>query len=196
MRATFLGMVILITGVFGCGASSLAKIGYKTMRGVDADVIALEPIPAGALDAYHTIQVGHVTTDVPQICRAPLLDEVKTQFKAVFDEQLSEAFPGRPRSLTVDVSCRYYRKKSPIGSEGRLDVLVYLRDTMTTAPIGRFFIEGITESPLHTGMDDMAEGVAKEVADYLEERKAPEEGALEPIPEPSTQPAGAVTTRP
>jgi len=192
MRVSILALFALAAGTAGCSPFSVAKIGYKTIRGVKADVIPLAPIPAGALAPYEAIQVGKVTTDVPEICPPPLLAEVETKLAEAFAERLSKLFPGGTRSLAVDVVCRYYKRKSRIGKEGRLDLLVHLRDAETSRPIGRFFVEGLSESALHTGMDDMAEGVAKEVAKYLKKLKAQdEEQGLEAPPEPSTQPADA-----
>ena len=98
----------------GCGATSVAKMGYKTVVGVDADTIPLETIPVGALAPYGTVQVGQVTTDVGPICPASLLAEVRNQMRDVFSDRLTVTFSGAGRSLTVDVVCRYYKNAKPL----------------------------------------------------------------------------------
>ena len=168
MRIMTAALVLLpVFCLAGCGVTSVAKMGYKTVRGVDADAIPLETIPAGALAPYGTVQVGQVTTDVGPICPASLLTEVRNQMRDVFAERLTVTFPGAGRSLTIDVVCRYYKKKRRIGNEGRLDALVHLKDAETGRQVGRFYVEAISESPLHTGEDDMAEELAKEIAKHL-----------------------------
>jgi len=165
-------------------------MGYQTIRGVSADTVPLGVIPHAALEAYDSVEVGDVTTDVPEICPPILLTEVESKLVEAFAERLAEVFPGGGKSLVVDAVCRYYKKKSRIGSEGRLDLLVTLRDSATSQSVGRFFVEGISESPLHTGMDDMAKGTAKEVAKHLKKLKEPddEEKEADAADEPSGQP--------
>jgi len=159
-------MVCLATG-----CSTVAKMGLKTMQGVKTHAIEIDAIPVTTLDPYQTLTVGSVTTDVGPICPVSLVSEVNSQLIEACNERLEDVFSGGDKSMTIDVVCRFYKKKSLIGKEGRLDLLVTMLDTSTRQQIGRFYVEGITESPLHTGEDSMAKGLAKGVAKHLKKLK-------------------------
>ena len=66
---------------------------------------------------------------------------------------------------------RFFKKKSLIGKEGRLDLLAILVDGESQQEVGRLYVEGLSESPVHTGMDDMAAGVCKKLGKYLDDKK-------------------------
>ena len=172
MRSVLLALVVSLMALnVGCGVGTVASTGVKIIQGVQADAIPLGTLSSVTLEGYKTVKAGQVTTDVERICPSNVVAEVRMQMREAFADQLSEAFPGGGKTLTINVVCRFFKKKSLIGKEGRLDLLVTLVDAQQNKELGRFYIEGISESPVHTGVDDMAKGTNKELAKFLEKLK-------------------------
>ena len=162
--------VSLLTLNVGC-IGAVAGAGVKIVQGVQADAIPLGKVASLTLDGYETIKAGEVTTDVERICPSNVLAEVRMKMREAFADELADLFPGGGKTLTVNAVCRFFKQKSLIGNEGRLDLLVMLVDAASNAELGRFYVEGISESPVHTGVDDMAEGTTKELAKFLKKLK-------------------------
>jgi len=172
MRSILLALLVSLLALnVGCGVGTAVSTGVKIIQGVQAHAIPLGTVSSSALDGYETIKAGQVTTDVERICPSNVVAEVRMQMRAAFADELSETFPGGGKTLTVNVACRFFKKKSLIGKEGRLDLLVTLVDAERNAELGRFYIEGISESPVHTGVDDMAEGTTRELSKFLKKLK-------------------------
>ena len=163
------GLGLIFMMVTGC--SKVASTGIEIARGVQADVLPIRDISPGTIARYNSVKVGDVTTDVGRICPPRVQTQVRAQMQIVFAEKLKEQFTGGGSTLMVNAVCRFFKKKGRIGGEGRLDLLVTLVDSESNEPQGTFYVEGITGSPLHTDIEDMAKGVAKEVAKYLAEKK-------------------------
>jgi hypothetical protein len=164
-----IGALLVFFSPAGCG--TVAKMGYKSVVGVDTNARLHEPIATHALASYGTATVGQVDTDVSTICSDALLAQIRHHMRGAFAERLTTTYPGNGRSLTVDVDCRYHKRSRRFRSEGRLDVLVHLKDTETGKQVGRFHVEAINTSPMHAGDDHLAEAVAKEIAKKLVDLK-------------------------
>lgn len=135
--------------------------------GLQADVLPLRPPSARHIAPYQQLKVGQVTTDVGAICPPDVVQEVRSALVEAFADDLDNQFSGSEPVLVADVICRFYKKKSLVGREGRLDLLVHLRDGPGGAEVGRVYVEGVTESPLQYGADDMAGKCAEKLCDYL-----------------------------
>ena len=164
------GLVFLATTV-GCSPLGVARTGMKIVKGVEADVLEIRPPAAAALRPFQSVRVGEVSTDVGPICPSELLAALRVQLPASLARETKDRFTGGGKTLVVDAVCRFFKKKSMVGSEGRLDLLVTLTDGEGGEPLGRVYVEGVTESPLHTGLDDMAKAVSKALARYLDDLK-------------------------
>jgi len=172
MRSVLSALAVSLMALnVGCGVGTVASTGVNIIQGVQANAIPLGQVASLTLEGFETIKVGQVTTDVERICTSNVRAEVRTQMGEAFADELVEAFPGGGKTLTVNVVCRFFKQKSLIGKEGRLDLLVALVDAESNAELGRFYVEGISESPVHTGVDDMAEGTAKELTKFLKKLK-------------------------
>ena len=166
---------LLVTSALGCSPMSAAKsagsVAFQTMRGPQADAMLIRGLNPGILPLYKSIQIGKVTTDVPPICDAEVMTDVR---KGIVEElgskSVRKVFPGSGQTMRIDVTCRFYKKKGMIGGEGRLDWLVHLQDAASDEEIGLVFIEGVSESPLEHGADDMAEENTKELVKFLSKR--------------------------
>jgi len=171
MRSILLALIVSFLA-FNAGCGMVAGTGVKIIKGVQADAIPLGAVASVSLEGYDTIKVGEITTDVERICPSNVLAEVRMKMREAFADELDEAFTGGGKTLNVNVVCRFFKQKSLIGKEGRLDLLVTLADAEGGNALGRFYIESISESPVHTGVDDMAKGATKEVAKFLKKLKA------------------------
>ena len=170
MRSILLALTASLMALnVGCGFA--AGTGVKIIKGVQADAIPLGEVASLTLDGFETVKVGQVTTDVERICPSNVQAEVRMKMREAFADALVEVFPGGGKTLTVNAVCRFFKQKSLIGKEGRLDLLVSLVDASSSEELGRFYIEGISESPVHTGVDDMAEGTTQELAKFLKKLK-------------------------
>jgi len=156
----------------GCNPVGMAaKAGVSMVRGVQADVHPVRDVSRHALASYDRLKVGQVTSDVGRICSPPLITEVRKAMILALADESRTRFTGSGKALVVNVVCRFYKQKSLIGQEGRLDLLAILVDQESGQEVGRLYLEGLTESPVHTGMDDMAKGVSRKLAEYLGEKK-------------------------
>ena len=86
-------------------------------------------------------------------------------------ERTKKHFKGGPKILTANIVVRFYREYDLLKGTGRLDLLATLVDAESGTEIGKVYVEGITESPVHTDIDDMVEETIKRLADYLKKRK-------------------------
>ncbi len=163
------GLSVLMSA--GCSPMSAAKVGLTVVKGVQADMIPIRDVSGGTLRTFNSIKLGSVTTDVGRICPAAVLAQIRAQMPPALAEETKKRFKGGPKVLKIEVVCRFFKKKSLIVSEGRLDLVVTLIDAHSGGEIGQYYVEGISESPLHTGIDDMAKGVCREVAKFLDDRK-------------------------
>ena len=164
------GMGVVIMMSTGC-VSYVAKTGLKVVKGVDADVSPIRDISAGQLAGYNTLKLGDVTTDVGRICPHEVIQEIRRTAPREFAENTGKRFAGGAKILKADIVVRFYKKRGRIGGEGRLDLLVTLVDDASGQEIARLYVEGISESPLHTGIDDMVKKTTGALAKYLEHRK-------------------------
>jgi hypothetical protein len=89
----------------------------------------------------------------------------------MFAKRTKKNFRGGPKILTANIVVRFYRKYDLLAGTGRLDLLATLVDAESGKEIGKVYVEGITESPVHTDIDDMVEETTKRLADYLTKKK-------------------------
>lgn len=169
--AALFALGCLVAASSGCSPVGMATTGVQIVRGVQSRVIPLEGAAPAAFEPYNSVRLGEVTTDVPPICTPEVLAAVRKSIPEALGREAMTAFPGGSPALVLDVTCRFYKRRSIIGAEGRLDLAVVFRDAETGEQVGRIYVEGLTQSPLHTGLDDMARGVARELARFLRDRK-------------------------
>ncbi|HOA75863.1 MAG TPA: hypothetical protein PLQ89_20820 [Phycisphaerae bacterium] len=144
------------------------KVAFKVIRGAEAEVTPIRMGTPGSLAGYRTLQLGEVTTDVPPICTPQVLTMVRGGIrKGLRHADVIKAFPGGGKTLRFDVQCRIYKEKGLLGGEGRLDWLVTLVDAESNEEVGVVFIEGVSESALEYGADDIAEENTRELAKFL-----------------------------
>ncbi len=162
---------LLMTFVLCGGCETAAKTGFKVAKGVDAEVLPISgALTPSTLAPYNTLKLGNVSTDIGRLCPAGVIAEVRKSAPKIFAERTREHFGGGPKILTANIVVRFYKKKDLLGA-GRLDLLATLVDAGSGTEIGKVHIEGITESPVHTGIDDMVEETIKRLADYLTKKK-------------------------
>lgn len=180
MRRVYIPMMIgaLVTAMAGCSANPIAMAGtagkaaFQAVRGAEADVTIIQAPDRATLAAYKTIRAGEVTTDVPPICTPEVMRKVGIGLhKGLASNRAQEAFPGGGATLMVNVVCRFYKGKGMIGGEGRLDWLVTLSDAESKEPVALVFVEGVSNSPLEHGAEDMAEENAKELMKFLRKHR-------------------------
>ncbi len=167
-----LATVSILAGILmmsaGCGMA--AKAGVKALIGVEADTIVLDPVPR--LQDYDVVKLSGVTTDVRAICPQAVLNSVERSTRDALRESEVLAASGDGKALRLAVECRFYKKKSIVGNVGRLDVIARITDEATGQSLGRIYVEGVTDSPVHTEMEDMAKKVGEEIIDFLEKSRA------------------------
>ena len=162
----------LVAFVLSAGCETAAKTSFKVAKGVDADVLPISgTLTSSGLVAYNTLKLGTVGSDIGQLCPEEVIAEVRKAAPKIFAERTKKNFAGGPKILTANIVVRFYRQYDLLSGTGRLDLLATLVDAESGTEIGRVYIEGITRSPVHTGIDDMVEETTKRLADYLEEMK-------------------------
>lgn len=174
-RLFVLPAMVMIAVLSGCSpmsaAKSAGKVAFQTMRGAEADVTLIRGLDPAILGDYKSIQAGEVNTDVPPICNGAILAAVRKEIQEEANaKSVKKLFPGGDKAIRIDVDCRFYKKKGAIGGEGRLDWLVHLKDAASGAEVGVVFIEGLSESPLEHGADDMAEENFRQLVKFLGKR--------------------------
>ena len=161
----------LVAFVLSAGCETAAKTSFKVAKGVDADVLPISgTLTPSRLVAYNTLKLGNVGSDIGRLCPEEVIAEVRKAAPKIFAERTKKHFKGGPKILTANIVVRFYKKKDLLGA-GRLDLLATLVDGESGTEIGKVHVEGITESPVHTGIDDMVEETTKKLADYLTKKK-------------------------
>ncbi len=157
------------------GCMSVAKVGYKVVKGAEAHVDPIREVSPEVLREYGKVTLGEVTTDVGPICPERVLEAVRMHTSAAFGtEAFKQVFPGGDKTLTVDLVCRFFKEKPLIGSESRLDAVASLLDGESKEEVGRLYIEGLSDSIRAHGLDDLARKNAQELTEYLMKRRAGE----------------------
>ena len=169
MALLIMGMMVALCS--GCSPFSVAKAGLKVVKGVDADVLPVRDVTTGKLSAYNTLKLGKVGSDLGPICPAEAISEVRAKARENFADETKDSFKGGPKVLVANIAVRFFKKKGRIGGEGRLDLYVTLVDGESGEEVGRLYVEGISESPMHTGIDDMAKKTTEKLAKYLNKKK-------------------------
>jgi len=163
---------LLMAFVLSVGCETAGKTGFKVAKGVDAEVQPISGFFAPRkLAPYNTLKLGNVSSDIGQLCPDEVITEVRKFAPKFFVERTKKNFKGGPKVLTAHIVVRFYRKYDLMKGTGRLDLLATLVDAESGTEIGKVYVEGITESPVHTDIDDMVEETTKRLADYLTKRK-------------------------
>ncbi len=163
---------LLVIPLLAGGCETTAKTGFKMAKGVDADVLPIDDtLTPTRLAAYNTLKLGNVDSDIGRLCPNEVIVEIRKSAPKVFTERTKKTFRGGPKVLTANIVVRFYRKFDLLSGTGRLDLLATLVDTESGTEIGKVYVEGITESPVHTGIDDMVEETTKRLTDYLTKKK-------------------------
>ncbi len=159
---------LLMAFVLSCGCETAGKTGFRVAKGVDADVLPISgALTPSKLAAYNTLKLGKVSSDIGRLCPDEVIAEIRKSAPRLFAERTKKRFKGGPKTLTANIVVRFYREYDLLSGTGRLDLLATLVDAEGGTEIGKVYVEGITESPVHTGIDDMVEETAKKLADYL-----------------------------
>jgi len=175
-RALFclMGTTFIMCGT-GCNPVSMATSGYKAVKGANAHVYSIEAPQQADLTGFESLKFTDVTTDVSAVCPIDVLMAVRSGMQEVLaNEETKKVFPGGGKSLTLDVTCRFYKQKPTIGKEGRLDLLVTLV-TPEGRVLGRVYVEGINESMRETKPEAMAKKNTEKLVEYLKKIKMPKE---------------------
>lgn len=163
---------LLAVPVLAGGCETTAKTGLRVAKGVQAEVLPInDALTFTRIDDYNTLKLGKVDSDIGQLCPDEVLVEIRKSAPRIFAERTQESFRGGPKVLTANIVVRFYRKFDLLSGTGRLDLLATLVDSESGTDIGKVYVEGITESPVHTGIDDMVEETTKRLADYLKKTK-------------------------
>jgi|GEM_PF-5872572 len=169
MRSISLFGLVIVVGM-STGCSMAVSTGVQVVKGVDAEVYAIEDVGAGRLAPYNTLKLGHVSTDIGPLCPPEMSSQIQEIAPRKLAEESGDQFRGGPKILRADIAVRFYKKKGLLG-EGRLDFLVTLVDAESGAQVGKLYVEAITESPVHTGIDDMVKKATSDLAKYLKKKK-------------------------
>jgi len=160
------GLLMAILLCAGC--QTAGKTGFRVAKGVDAEVLPISgALTPSKLAAYNTLKLGKVSSDIGRLCPDEVIAEIRKSAPRFFAERTKKRFKGGPKILTANIVVRFYREYDLLSGTGRLDLLATLVDAEGGTEIGKVYVEGITESPVHTGIDDMVEETAKKLADYL-----------------------------
>ncbi len=163
-------VVLYVAVMLSVGCGVVVSTGVKAVRGVQAEVLPIRDLTPGTLAAYNTLKLGEVSSDIHPICPGNVIAEIRKAAPKQFAEETEKRFKGGPKVLQANIVVRFYKKKGLMG-EGRLDLLATLVDAESGTEIGKVLIAGITESPVHTGIDDMAEKTTEKLAEYLDKKK-------------------------
>jgi len=163
---------LLMAFVLSVGCETAGKTGFKVAKGVDAEVLPISGfLTPEKLAPYNTLKLGSVSSDIGWLCPNEVIAEVRRFAPKFFAERTKKNFKGGPKVLTANIVIRFYREYDLLSGTGRLDLLATLVDAGSGAEVGKVYVEGITESPVHTGIDDMAEETTKRLADHLTKKK-------------------------
>lgn len=159
---------LLMAFVLSAGCETAGKTGFRVAKGVDAEVLPISgALTRSKLAAYNTLKLGKVSSDIGRLCPDEVIAEIRKSAPKFFAERTKKRFRGGPKILKANIVVRFYRKYDLLKGTGRLDLLATLVDAESGTEISKVYVEGITESPVHTDIDDMVEETTKRLADYL-----------------------------
>ncbi len=176
--ATCVLAAVVLTTTTGCFTA--AKRGLAEMAGAKGEVQVLGPLSADRVANAGGVQVGRVDHDAGPECPPNFINELKLALAEELAENAEKVVYGGGPKLQVNARALYYRSgggvKKLLGSTSLTLARVEVIDTGSGAVIGRANVAGSTKA-VRSGPEDLAEAIAKEVADWLREpaAKAPKQ---------------------
>ena len=169
-------LAVLILTAGGCSPTSIAKRGFKELKGASAKVFEVRPPRMADLQAYKSVRLGQAQNEIQQLCPPGMFSGMKTYVPAALTE-IKDVFPGGEPALTVDVHIQYAQTggglKAALGSDQYLISRVFLRG-QDTSPVGELVLVAHSEA-MRTSELDMAKAAADGLADYLKSKLKKEE---------------------
>ena len=171
MKPTLPLVAVLIVAGGGCSPTSIAKRGFKELKGASAKVQEIRAPRAADLQMYKSVRLGQVTNEIHRLCPPGMFTGLKTYLPAALTE-IKDVYPGGEPVLTLDLHIHYAQKggglKAAIGSDQYLISRVYLRGPDTN-PVGELILIAHSEA-MRTSEGDMAKAAATKLARYLKSK--------------------------
>jgi hypothetical protein len=166
-------LAVLILAAGGCNPTSIAKQGFKELKGASGKVLPIQRPTGSDLQTYKSVRLNQVTNEIGRLCPPTLLSALKVAIPQALSE-IADEYPGGEPVLSIDIAVQYAQTGGGIGAAlGKDQYLisrVYLRDPDTN-PVGQLVLVAHSEA-MRTTEQDLAVAAAKKLAHYLKSTKA------------------------
>jgi len=174
MKRRFVAAVIIAIAAGNLGCMTLAKQGFKEMRGARGKTLEIHALNRETVAACRSVHVGEIVNEIGDWCPPDMvlgLQQSLPERLAELDEELGG---GSPR-LYVDLHIQYAQKgggiRAVLGKDQYLVGRVYLRDD-GGARVAELVTVAHSEA-ISTGDEDMGEAAAEAIADYVRDCRKP-----------------------
>lgn len=174
------GVLLVLSAVSivaaGCSPVSAAKRGLQEVRGAQAQISVIQPIPAADLATYSGVRVNQVVSGIGHLAPQSFV----TAVRAGLAQELGrvDGFRATGSLLLLNAEVTFYQTGSAadtlLGKE-KMAIVHVVVSQAEGAKVGEF-LAVVSSEALRTSEQEIADALAKGVADYFEARLPKREG--------------------
>lgn len=174
------GVLLVLSAVSlvaaGCSPVSTAKRGLQEVRGAQAQISVIQPIPAADLATYSGVRVNQVVSGIGHLAPQSFVTALRAGLATELGKVEGFRATGSPLLLNAEVT--FYKMGSAADALMGKEKMVIMHVVVSRAEgakVGQLLAVVSTEA-MRTGEQEIADALAKGVADYFEARLPKREG--------------------